>query len=114
MKKNLYKKKKFFFFIFFFLIIIIVEIFLRLISIEYPIFQKHDSIRGFSLLPNSKGVWSREGRGEVRINSMGLRDYEHTIDKPSDTIRIAILGDSYAEARSVNLEETFGLNLEKN
>ena len=45
---------------------------------------------------------------------MGLRDYEHTINKPSDTIRIAILGDSYSEARSVNLEETFWFKLSKN
>ena len=60
MKKISIKKKISFFFIFLFLIIIIVEIFLRLIGIEYPIFQKHDSIRGFSLLPNSKGVWSRQ------------------------------------------------------
>ncbi len=114
MKKISIKKKISFFFIFFFLIIIIIEIFLRLISIEYPIFQKHDPIRGFSLLPNSKGIWTREGRGEVKINSMGLRDYEHTIDKPSDILRIAILGDSYAEARSVNLEETFWFKLGKN
>ena len=45
---------------------------------------------------------------------MGLRDYEHTINKPSDIIRIAILGDSYAEARAVNLEETFWFKLGKN
>ena len=65
-------KKKFFFVIFFFLIfILIIEISLRLLHIEYPIFQKHDEIRGFSLLPNSSGTWSREGEGKVSINSVG-------------------------------------------
>ena len=71
------------------------------------------SNRGFSLLPNSEGVWSRE-KGAVKINSDGLRDYEHTLEKPSNTIRIAILGDSYAEARSVNIKDTFWFKLNKN
>lgn len=113
MKKISIKKKIIFSFIFLFLITLTIEIFLRIINIEYPIFQRHDSVRGFSLLPNSEGIWSREGKGKVKINSDGLRDYEHTIDKPSNTIRIAVLGDSYAEARSVNIKDTFWFKLSK-
>ena len=113
MKKINIKKKIIFSFIFLLSITLFIEIFLRIINIEYPIFQRHDSIRGFSLLPNSEGIWSREGKGKVRINSDGLRDYEHKIDKPSNTLRIAILGDSYAEARSVNIEDTFWFKLSK-
>ena len=105
-------KKKFFFVIFFFLIfILIIEISLRLLHIEYPIFQKHDEIRGFSLLPNSSGTWSREGEGKVSINSVGLRDFEHSINKPLNNFRIAILGDSFAEARSVDIDKTFWFKL---
>ena len=96
------------------LLIASIEIFLRILKIEYPIFQKHDEIRGFALLPNSKGNWTREGRGFVEINSDGLRDVEHNLKKPNDVYRIAILGDSFAEARSVNLEDTFWFKLKSN
>ena len=55
-------KKKILFFIFFFILIILcLEILLRILKIEYPIFQTHDPVRGFSLLPNSSGTWRREG-----------------------------------------------------
>jgi len=94
------------FFLFFF-----IEIILRIFNVEYPIFQRHDSIRGFSLLPNSSGTWTREGKGEIIINKDGLRDINHEITKSKNSIRIAILGDSFAEARSVNLEETFWFKL---
>ena len=53
-------------------------------------------------------------RGIVKINSNGLRDIEHKIFKPDNTIRIAILGDSFAEARSINIEDTFWYKLKKN
>lgn len=114
MKKIDIKKKIIFILIFFSLIFFLIEIILRLLNIEYPVFQKHDPIRGFSLLENSSGVWNREGKGKVLINSDGLRDIEHNIEKPKNTIRIAILGDSMAEARSVNVEETFWFKLKSN
>jgi hypothetical protein len=43
----------------------------------------------------------------VRINSQGLRDVEHTYEKPAGVYRILILGDSYMEALQVELEQTF-------
>ena len=52
--------------------------------------------------------------GKIRINSDGLRDIEHQLEKPVNTLRIAILGDSFAEARSINLEDTFWFKLKDN
>ena len=89
------------------------EIFLRLAKIEHPIFQKHDYIVGFSLRPNASGNWYKEGNSFVKINSDGLRDIEHNIKKNKNTLRIALLGDSFAEARSVNLENTFWYLMQK-
>ena len=66
------------------------------------------------MLPNSSGTWNREGRGEVNINEDGLRDINHDISKSTNSIRIAVLGDSFAEARSVNLEDTFWFQLKDN
>ncbi len=97
-----------------FLFFFFIEIVLRIFNVEYPIFQRHDPIRGFSLLPNSSGTWSREGNGEININKDGLRDVNHQITKSKNLIRIAILGDSFAEARSVNLEDTFWFQLKNN
>ena len=108
-------KKKIYFILFFItLILLLIEIILRLLNVEYPIFQKHDPIRGFSLLENSSGNWNREGKGYVSINSDGLRDIEHDLKKPINTIRIAILGDSMAEARSLNINDTFWSKLNSN
>ena len=109
-----FKKKIFFSFFFIILIILFLKIFLRIFKIEYPIFQTYDPVRGFSLLPNSSGIWRREGEGFVKINSNGLRDIEHKISKSKNTLRIAILGDSFVEARSINIEDTFWYKLKKN
>jgi len=48
----------------------------------------------------------------VAINQDGLRDRDHSHTKPSGTLRIAVLGDSYAEAAEVPLEQTFWSVLE--
>lgn len=107
-------KKISFIIIFTFIFFFFIEIILRILSVEYPIFQRHDPVRGFSLLPNSSGLWSREGRGEININEDGLRDINHDILNSTNSIRIAVLGDSFAEARSVNLEDTFWFQLKDN
>lgn len=60
-----------------------------------------------------KGYWLKEGRGYVSVNREGYRDRDHTIDKPPNTLRIAVLGDSFAEALQVNQEETFWAIMEK-
>jgi hypothetical protein len=49
----------------------------------------------------------------VKINSDGLRDVEHSINKPKDVIRIAIVGDSHEFGEGVELEETYSKVLEK-
>jgi hypothetical protein len=86
---------------------------LRLLGIEYPHFYDYDPVIGARLRPGMKGYWLHEGGGYVSINNDGLRDREHVIAKPLNTLRIAVLGDSFAEAMQVNQEETFGAILEK-
>lgn len=63
---------------------------------------------GHRAAPGAAGWWRHEGEAFVRINRDGLRDRDHALTKPAGTFRIAVLGDSYAEARSVALESTFG------
>ena len=86
---------------------LLVEIGMRFAKIEYPMFQIYDFHRGFSLRPNASGWWLREGKAHVKINRQGLRDREHKKYKTENTFRIAVLGDSFAEARSIPMEKTF-------
>jgi hypothetical protein len=85
----------------------IVEVGLRLIGYSFPLFYSTDMERGIALSAGAEGLYRREGRNYVRINSEGLRDVEHAKQKPPNTIRIAVIGDSYAEALQVPLEKTF-------
>jgi len=87
--------------------VLVSEIFLRVGGVAYPKFYQADVERGFSPRPGIEGWYELEGRAYVKINSDGLRDREHTKAKPPDTLRIAVLGDSYTEALQVSLEETF-------
>ena len=93
---------------------ILVELVMRFTKIEYPMFQAHDFHRGFALRPNASGWWIREGKAFVKINSQGLRDIEHKKNKGANILRIAILGDSFAEARSIALEKTFWFLMQEN
>ena len=83
------------------------EIGLRIIDYSYPQFYQNDYYRGFALRPGVEGTYRREGTSYVRINSDGLRDREHAKTKPANTVRIALLGDSFVEAMHVPMEQTF-------
>jgi hypothetical protein len=85
----------------------VVELGLRFLGIEYPLFYDYDPYLGHKLRAGVKGYYLKEGRGYVSINSDGLRDHEHPVTHPANTLRIAVLGDSYAEAMQVNENEAF-------
>lgn len=97
-----------------FVALILCEIILRIAGISYPVFDTYDKLRGVALRPYKEGWYRYEGEGYLQINSLGYRDIEHSINKPPKTFRIAILGDSFSEARQVALEDTFWNYLKKN
>ena len=88
------------------------ELGLRLAGVSYPIFSKIDGDLGMVLRPDAEGWWKTEGEAYVRINGDGLRDRDHSRSKPADVLRIAVLGDSFAEAVQVKTEDTFWAVLE--
>jgi len=100
-------------FISLFIGLLLVEIGMRIAKIEYPMFQTYDYHRGFSLRPNASGWWLREGEAYVKINKQGLRDKEYIKNKNKNIFRIAVLGDSFAEARSIPIKKTFWSLMEK-
>ena len=105
--------------------VIIGEVGLRVAGIEgYPKignfvdsaptgFHTSDRDLGWKLKPGASGEWKGEGASFVRVNSEGLRDREHAKTKPANTLRVAVLGDSFTEAIHVPVEQTFWWKLER-
>ncbi len=91
---------------------IIAELGLRAAGYSYPGFYMPDATRGYSLIPGMEGWYRKEGEAYVRINSAGQRDRERPKAKAADTIRIAVIGDSYAEAFQVPVEQAFWMIME--
>ena len=83
------------------------EIALRIVGYSYPYFYTTDDYRGYAPRPAQEGWFWVEDKNYLKINSEGLRDREHSKTKSADTVRIAVLGDSFAEAREVPVEQTF-------
>ena len=70
---------------------------------------------GYELRPGQTYTYASQNgefETEVRHNSRGLHDVEHTLEKAPDTFRVLILGDSYPHAREVPLETNFARQLE--
>jgi hypothetical protein len=93
--------------------LICCEVALRLLGYSFPEFYQIDNSRGYSLRPSMEGWYRKEGEAFVRINRDGLRDRDHARTKPAETFRIAVLGDSYAEALQVSQEQAFWSVLER-
>lgn len=93
--------------------LVLCEFGLRLIGFSFPNLYMSDAYTGSRLRPEAEGWQRGEGEAHIRINSDGLRDREHSKAKPAGSTRIAILGDSYAEAMQVPLEATFWAHLER-
>lgn len=65
----------------------------------------------FKLTPNFEGKLVGEYKVDVKINSDGLRDYEHNLT--SNNFRILALGDSFTFGDGVDIDNTFVSILEK-
>src|SRR5262249_5617127 len=94
--------------------LVLIEAALRLVGgrIFEDQFLTEDFNRGWSLKPAFSGSTLGENQLWVTINRDGLRDREHSIDVPADTVRVAVLGDSYMQGVNVPLEKTFPSYLE--
>ena len=78
---------------------------LRIADISYPEFYRLDSRLGWSPRPGVEGIHALEGRTRIKINSEGFRDVEH--EAATGAFRVAVLGDSFTEAREVPLADTY-------
>lgn len=93
--------------------LLFAEAALRIAGVSNPNFYQPDPVRGWGLRPGAQGWWRKEGNAWVSINRDGMRDEEHPATRPAGEVRIAVLGDSCAEALQVPAEKTFWALLEK-
>jgi len=94
--------------------ICLVENGLRLAGVNYDAsFYRLEREFGYVLRPGAEGWNVKEHENYVRISSQGLRDREHTLQRPANVIRIAVVGDSFAEAREVDQDATYWSVMER-
>ena len=85
----------------------VAEVALRALDLGQPGLYTYDRDRGWALRPNASKWQQQEGSAYVAVNSAGLRDRDHPYRKPKNTFRIAVLGDSFTEAKQVPADQTF-------
>lgn len=91
------------------------EFVLRLLDQSYywAVAKQPDAHLGWRPAANVS-AWQRfEGEALVETNAIGFRDRDHAIDKAPDTIRVAVLGDSFSEAVQVPIEQTWWRVMER-
>src|SRR5262245_46426340 len=79
-----------------------------------PLFRfRFSASLGWEQEPGARFVFTKdEFRNPVTYSSAGLRDTEHSLEKPAGTIRIVAIGDSFTEGLQVPLEDTYPKRLE--
>lgn len=86
---------------------LMTELTLRLLGIGQQGMYRWDADRGWALRPGASGWQHREGNALVQTNRDGMRDREHSYEKPKNTIRVAFIGDSFTEAEQVPEKDDF-------
>jgi len=92
-----------------------LELSVRILRLEPDRFWESDPLLGLRHIAGKSGWWTQEDREfvvPIQINSHGWRDVDRPVEKPAGTRRILVLGDSFAEALQVPLEQSFTRQLE--
>lgn len=74
--------------------------------------RRPDPLLGTRPVPNAVYEHINEGYSRGRFNSLGLRDREIPYEKPKDSKRVLILGDSFMEAFQVEIDSGFPRRLQ--
>jgi len=89
------------------------EVAVRALGVIDPAFRDVDPVLGWAPTPGVEGWWTREGHGYVAITEHGFRGVDVAPGPPREgVLRVAILGDSFTEARQVALEDAYPSVLE--
>jgi len=86
---------------------LVAEVVVRVSGLADVSLYTWDAYRGWGLKPGAAGWQRDEGAGFVSVNRAGFRGPEWTIAKPPDTLRVAVVGDSFTEAPQVAYDQSF-------
>ena len=76
--------------------------------------RQRDSLTHHSFKPSTSDIArTPEWESHFSINSQGLRDKEYSLQKPDNTYRILMVGDSFIEGQGQEIENTVSKLLEK-
>jgi len=95
-----------------FIALVIAEASLRLLMPK-PDFYIYDPNSGWRPDPGVAGVNNEETVAWLAINQEGFRGPPVSYEKAPGTIRIVVLGDSFAEAQQVPMEDTFSAVMQR-
>lgn len=90
-----------------------LETFFNFAGIGQQEFLEPDPVLGSRHIASKQVTWRLEGLSRDYLNAYGMRDFPRELEKPSSTLRIAVLGDSAVEGLQVPLEETFPADIER-
>jgi lysophospholipase L1-like esterase len=74
----------------------------RTLEVAHYVSDWHES-------PDGRRFWVVRGRG---YNRDGMRDRDHTVEKPADTFRVVCLGDSVTAGHGIRMKESYPYVLE--
>lgn len=90
------------------------EVAVRLMGYSGEVFQRDNNTGLMTFIPGWHGVWQKECfKNNFSINSVGFNDKEYAKEKPSNVVRIAMLGDSFVESLQVPIDKSFHKLLEE-
>jgi hypothetical protein len=73
-----------------------------------------DAIRHHRLVPNSFSEFRQRDFAYVqRVNNLGMRGRDVVVEKPANTVRVLMLGDSFTMGKGVEDHETFSVLVEQ-
>lgn len=85
-----------------------LELYFRIFDPQTLYMSRPDPVLGWVHVANMTGYRNESClKTTFHFNSEGMRDVEHTYDKPPGVYRIAVIGDSFVNAQEVDLEDTF-------
>lgn len=95
------------------LLLVFLEVGLALLQINTKSNVRFLPNKGTTYMPGAYYHHTKEGFSEGYFNSHGFRDRERSYQKPANTYRILVMGDSQVEALQVSLENSFPAILEQ-
>ncbi|SVD58232.1 uncharacterized protein METZ01_LOCUS411086, partial [marine metagenome] len=99
-----------------FVLLMIIAVVGQIYTFSNPGYENLDVIPdrqiGWRLVPNSLFTYTgyhwyqNEFNTQIKVNSLGFRDKERTIEKQNNVTRMAVMGDSFVTAHEVSFDKT--------